>query len=73
MAMGCVNKVIEIRQSSEQWINVDVIGYVVAEVRHWGRKNWRQPDGVDAQFYQVWQSVNYALEVSYAILIAVLK
>ena len=51
MAMGCIYEAIEVGQISKQWINIGVISYVVAEVGHRRRKNWRQPDGIDAQFY----------------------
>ena len=73
MAMGCVYEAIEVGQISEQGINIGVISYIVAEVGHRGGKNWRQPDGVDAQFYEIGQSMYDSPEVSYAVVIAVLK
>jgi hypothetical protein len=73
MAVGCVYETIEIGQTSKQGINICVIRYVVAEVDHRRRKNWRQPDGIDAQFYQIWQSLYDSLKITYAIVIAVLK
>jgi hypothetical protein len=51
MAVGYVYQVIDVGQISEQRINIGVICYVVAEVCHRRRKNGRQPDGIDAQFY----------------------
>ncbi len=73
MAMGCIYEAIEVGQISKQRINIGVISYVVAEVDHRRRKNWRQPDGIDAQFYQIGQSMNDPPKVSYAVVIAVLK
>ena len=73
MAMGCFYEAIEVGQISEQWINIGVIGYVVTEVCHRRRKNRRQPDGIDAQFYQIGQSLYDPAKISYAIMIAVLK
>ena len=73
MAMGCVYEAIEVGQISEQGINIGVVSYIVAKVGHRGRKNWRQPDGVDAQFYQIGQSMYDSPKVTYAVVIAVLK
>jgi hypothetical protein len=73
MAMGRLYEPVEVGQVSKQRINIDVIGYVVTEVRHGGLENRRQPNGVDAQLDQIWQSVNNSRKVSYAVLIAVLK
>ena len=71
--MGCVYEAIEVGQISEQGINIGVVSYVVAEVGHRGQKNRRQPDGVDAQFYQIGQSMYDSLKVSYAVVIASLE
>ena len=73
MAMGFIYEAIEVGQIPEQWINIGVISYVVTEVGHGRHKNWRQPDGIDAQFYQIWQSLYDSLKITYAIVIAVLK
>ena len=73
MAMGFAYEAIEVGQIPEQWINIGVISYVVTEVGHGRHKNWRQPDGIDAQFCQIGQSMNDPPKVSYAVVIAVLK
>ena len=46
--MGRLYQAIEIGHVPKQGIHINVIGDVIAEVRHGGRKNWRQPDGVDS-------------------------
>jgi len=50
MAVRCLYQVIEVGQISEQWINIGVISYIVAEVCHRRRKDRRQPNGIDTQF-----------------------
>ena len=73
MVMGRIYETIEVSQISKQGINIGVIRYVIAKVGHRRCKNRGQPDGIDAQFDQIWQSMYYSPKISYPIVIAVLK
>src|SRR4051812_42019485 len=73
MAMSFVYQAIEIGQIPEQWIDIGVISYVVTEVCHRRRKDRRQPDGIDTQLRQIWQSMYNSPQVAYAVVIAILE
>jgi hypothetical protein len=68
-----LDQAIEIGHAPKQGIHINVICDIIAEVCHGGGKDWRQPNGVNSELNQIWQSFNNTLDVTYAIPITVLK
>ena len=64
---------VEIFHGAEQWIDAGVIGDVVAEISHRGRKDRRQPDRVNAKRLQIGQPVDDPLDIANAVGIGILK
>ena len=63
----------EIVQGSIAGMDGVVIRDIVAVVAQRGRKEWHQPDGVDAEFLQVVELLIQSLEVTDAVSIAVVE
>jgi len=64
---------VEFVKSSEDGIDVAVVGDVVAKVGHRGRVDRGEPESGDAEIDKVIKALADAREVAYAIGVAVLK
>jgi len=40
---------VEVVERAEPGIDIDVVTDIVAEIAHWRRVDWREPDGVDVE------------------------
>src|ERR1700716_1113870 len=63
----------EIRHGAEQRLNFAVVRYVVAEIGHWRREDWRNPDCANAELGQVAEPCPDSVDVANAIAVRVLK
>src|SRR5258708_26391334 len=64
---------IGVPQRSEQWIDIRVVGDVVAVIAHWRWVERQQPYRVDAEVLQVWELFDEAAKVAAAVRIAVIE
>ena len=64
---------VEIVHRAEQRIDAHVVGNVVAEIGHRGRKDRRQPDRINAKRLQIGQPIDNALDVADAVGIGILE
>src|SRR5690348_4598342 len=64
---------IEILKRAEERIDAGVIRNVVAEVRHRGDEDWRNPDRIDANLNEIRQPLDDAAQIADAVAVAVLK
>ena len=64
---------VEISKCPEERVNIAVIRYVVAEILHRRFRNRGDPDRVCAEFGDVGQVLDNALQIADAIAVAVLK
>ena len=71
--VGLAQQVIEVGQRAEDRMHVDVIGHVVAEIRHRRGEGRRQPDRVHAQPRQIVEPVSDAAQIADAVGVAVHK
>jgi hypothetical protein len=71
--MGLRQQAVEVCQRPEPWIDVAIVGDVIAEINHWRRVNWRDPDRVDPKADKVIKPTFYSSEVAYAVVVGVLK
>src|SRR5579871_584533 len=69
---GCYQRV-EVRQRTEERLDVRVLGNVVTEVRHRRRENGRDPDAVDAEPLQILEAAGDTRQVAGAVAVAVHK
>src|SRR6476660_374707 len=47
--MACPNETVERRQITEEWVDIDVVADVVAEIGHRRWIEWRDPDSIDIE------------------------
>src|SRR5947209_7920792 len=66
-------EIIEHGKAAEQRIDIAIIRNVVAEIEHWQRENRAKPDCVDAEPFEIRDSINDALQISLAVAIRILK
>src|SRR5215475_15084500 len=71
--MGGLEQRVEVRELSEQRVNVRIVGHVVAKIRHRRCEDWRNPDGIHAQLYEVRQPLRNAAQVTDPVPVGVLK
>ena len=71
--MGLHQQVVEVSQRTEAWIDVAIVGNVIAEINHRRRVNRRDPDGSDAKADEIIEPLRYSLEVADAVVVSVLK
>src|SRR5258708_19919795 len=64
---------IGVPQRSEQWIDIRVVGDVVAVIAHWRWVERKQPYRVDAEVLQVWELFDETAKVAPAVRIAVIE
>ena len=64
---------IKVLARAENWIYVDIVGNVVAEISHRRGIDRRDPDGVDAEPAQVVDPIEDAIQVADPVGVAVLK
>ena len=67
------NERVEIGERAEDRIDVAIIGDIIAEIAHGRGEEGRYPDRVHAQFGDMLQSLGDAVQVTHAVMIAVLK
>jgi hypothetical protein len=58
--VGFFQQAIKIIQCTEHWVDVAVVGYVVAKIVHWRGVDGRNPDGIYAQAFEVIQPLGDA-------------
>src|SRR6476620_10638343 len=71
--MGFHQQVVEVRQRTEAWIYVAIVGNVIAEINHRRRVNGRDPDRFDPKADKIVEPLLYPFEVAYTVVISVLK
>src|SRR3954463_5008290 len=64
---------IKVPDLAEDRIDIDVVGDVVAEVGHWRSEDGGNPDRIDAEVDQIAEPAGDSVQISYAIIVAVLK
>jgi hypothetical protein len=71
--MGLHQQVVEICQVAEAWIDVAIVGNVIAEINHRRRVNGRDPDRFDPKADKIVEPLLYPFEVADAVVVRVLK
>ena len=71
--MGLHQQVVEVSQRAEAWIDVAIVGNVIAEINHRRRVNGRDPDRVDPKADKIIEPPLYPSEVADAVVVGVLK
>ena len=64
---------LEILDRSVHWVNVEIIGDVIAVVLERRREKGQQPEAGDSQILQVVQLLNQTLKIADAVAVAVLE
>ena len=72
-AVSFFEEAIEVLHRSEDWIDAAIISDVISEISHRRSINWCHPNSVDPEFHQIVESLNNAIQISYAVSVAVLK
>jgi hypothetical protein len=67
------NQPVEILERAEQRVDPDIIGDVVAEIRHRRRIDRRDPDRADPEPAEILDPLENALQIADAIAVAVLE
>src|SRR5262249_29943410 len=67
------NELVEIRERSEDRVDIHVIGNVITEIRHWRGKNWGKPNCTYAELGEIRQAPDDSVQISYSVPVAVLK
>src|SRR5258708_6559194 len=71
--MGARDQRVEIGQAAERWIDIAIVGDVVAEIRHGRDVERRNPDTVDAERRDVIQLLHDSGQIADAIAVVILK
>ena len=71
--MSFFEKAIEVLHGPEDWIDAAIISNVISEIGHRRSIHWRDPNSIDPEFHQIIESLDDAIQVSYAVSVAVLK
>jgi hypothetical protein len=72
-AMCLGDQPIEVVHVTEDRIDIDVIGDIVAKVGHRRSEDRRNPDRIDAEVDQIGQPAGDSVQISHSIVIAILK
>src|SRR6266576_3157078 len=69
--VGLLHQSIQVLEPPKKWMDVDVVANVIAKIRHRGRIDGGEPDGVNAEPAEVVQLTGNTAKVAYAITIAI--
>ena len=71
--MGLHKQVVEVCQRTEAWIDVAIVGNVIAEINHRRRVDGGDPDRVDPKADKIFEPPPDPREVADAVVVGVLK
>ena len=71
--MCCIEERTEIVQCAKVWINIEVIGDVVAIITKWRRIKRKKPNSRDSELLEIIQFLNQATEIPHSVAVAVTK
>src|SRR6266403_5452537 len=63
----------EIIQCAEVWINIEVVGDVVAVITKWRRIKRKKPNGRDTELLEIIQLLDQTTKISHSVAVAVTK
>src|SRR5260370_10710218 len=71
--MRCIEERTEIVQCAKVWINIEVMGDVVAVITKWRRIKRKKPNGRDAKLLEIIQLPDQTPEIAHSVAVAVTK
>src|SRR5437867_5608826 len=71
--MRCLKKSTEIVECAVIWINIKIIGNVIAIITQWRWIKRQEPNGSDAQLLQIIELLNQTAKIPNAVTVAIMK